>query len=438
MPRHLNDHPDRVKLANELHARPFALIDTPFRVSHIALSCPPESLDATHEHLVALCDHFGAPQPTNRAPQLILNLGRFRFKWERHTEFIAITIIAPPSSPDHTPFDVPAIQLLPEKWLESLPGTLLAAIHVHGESVNAMGDAPVPPHLAPHFSEQSLIGGRFFEDRARFWGDFRIHEDGFMRFAVQAVEGFQTALMGRIVQRLIEVETYRATSMLALPAARGVWPQLNEIDAALAEVTSAIGAGSARTEQLLLDRIIELAAEIEEITSANAFRLDASLAYSAIVWRRLEVLSATPLPGLIDLKAFMMRRYDPAMRTCEATRARLTTLAERAGRVATLLRTRIEVKLEEQNRQVLSSMDRRSAQQLRLQETVEGLSVVAIGYYAVSLVALVIAPFAKSVGISETWAKALVVVPVIVLVWAFVRRVKARAMEAANQPPGES
>ena len=431
MPRHLNDHPDRVKLANELHARPFALIDAPFRVSHIALSCTPESLDAAHEHLVALCDHFGVPQPTSRAPQLILDLGRCKLKWERHTEFIAITVIAPPASPGHRPFESPAIGLLPESWLERLPGTLLAAIHVHGEAVSEMSADPLPDHLAPQFSEQSLIGGSFFDDRARFWGDFRLHEDGFMRFAVQAVQGFQTALMGRIVQRLIEVETYRAASMLALPAARGVWPQLNVIDAALAEVTSAIGNGSSKTEQLLLDRIIELAAEIEEITSANAFRLDASQAYAAIVWRRLEVLSASPLPGLINLKSFMMRRYDPAMRSCEATRARLTMLAERAGRVATLLRTRIEVKLEEQNRQVLSSMDRRSAQQLRLQETVEGLSVVAIGYYAVSLVALLVAPLAKSVGVSETWAKALVVVPVILLVWGFVRRVKARALAAS-------
>ena len=182
----------------------------------------------------------------------------------------------------------------------------------------------------------------------------------------------------------------------------------------------------------MLDRITELSARIETITSENAYRLDASRAYAAIVWRRLEVLSATPLPGHMNLASFMARRYDPAMRSCEATRSRLATLSERAERAATLLRTRIDVSLEEQNREVLASMNERSARQLRLQETVEGLSVVAISYYAVGLVALLAAPLAKSAGMSDTWAKALLVLPVVALVWMFVQRVKRHALDASE------
>jgi uncharacterized membrane-anchored protein len=41
---------------------------------------------------------------------------------------------------------------------------------------------------------------------------------------------------------------------------------------------------------------------------------------------------------------------------------------------------------ERQNRQLLASMDRRARLQLRLQETVEGLSIAAITYYVVGLV----------------------------------------------------
>lgn len=434
MPQSLDNHPDRILLANELHARPFSLLGMPFRVSHIAISCPADAKAKAQRHLTDLCTRFGAQAPAENAPQVSLDLGRFRLKWEWHTEFAAITIIAPAANPAHEPFANPAITMLPDEWLASLPGTVIAAIHVHGEEADELGPTEIPPHLKSHFAEDSRVGGSFFDDRARFWGDFRIHEDGFMRFAVRSVRNFEQALLGRVVQRLIEVETYRSLSMLALPAARGVWPTLNMIDSALAEITSAVGGDdSMSTERAMLDRITELSAQIETITSQNAFRLDASRAYAAIVWRRIEVLSATPLRGQIDLKAFMMRRYDPAMRSCEATRARLETLSERAGRAATLLRTRIDVMLEEQNRAVLASMNERTARQLRLQETVEGLSVVAISYYAVSLVALLIAPLAKEAGFSPTMAKALPVLPVVLLVWMFVQRIKRHAMEKSQE-----
>ncbi len=433
----LLDHPDRVRLANELHARPFPMLPVPCRVSHVAVSAPPEDQSAARQHVLDLCNRFGAPMPADGAPQHNLDLGRFRVKWEWHTEFLAFTVLAGPAAPAHVPFADPAISLLPKDWLDGLPGTILAAIHVHGETVEE-GSADlgpsrtIPAHLAPHFSSDSLIGGSFFDDTARFWGDFRIHEDGFMRFAVRTMPGFEQALMGRIAQRLIEVETYRAASMLALPTARGVWPRLNEIDRSLAEATAAVGSDGTVSERKMLDRITELSARIETITAENAYRLDASRAYAEIVWRRIEVLSASPLPGHMNLKSFMARRYDPAMRSCEATRSRLATLSERAERAATLLRTRIDVTLEEQNREVLASMNERSARQLRLQETVEGLSIVAISYYAVSLAALLVTPLAKAIGVSATGAKALLVLPVVALVWMFVQRVKRHALEAAR------
>jgi len=431
----LNDHPNRIGLANELHARPFPLLDAACRVSHLAVTAPPGEQDDARRHVLDLCERFGAGRPADSAPQHNFDAGRFRVKWEWHTEFLALTVMAGPASPAHAPFEAPAIDLLPKDWIAALPGAVLAAIHIHGESLpegETLGPHPIPEHLAPHFSIDSLVGGLLFEDSARFWGDFRIHEDGFMRFAVRSVAGFDRALTGRIVQRLVEVETYRAASMMSVPAARGVWPQLNEIDTALAETTAAVGGGSTASERAMLDRITELSARIETITAENAYRLDASRAYAAIVWRRIKVLSATPLKGQMNLESFMMRRYDPAMRSCEATRGRLATLSERATRAATLLRTRIDVALEEQNREVLASMNERTARALRLQETVEGLSVVAIGYYAVSLAAMLVAPLAKGAGVSETMTKGLLVLPVIGLVWMFVRRVKNHAMAASG------
>jgi hypothetical protein len=60
---------------------------------------------------------------------------------------------------------------------------------------------------------------------------------------------------------------------------------------------------------------------------------------------------------------------------------------QRLTRAVALLRTRVDLAVEAQNQELLGSMDRRARLQLRLQQTVEGLSVAAITYYVVGLIA---------------------------------------------------
>ena len=121
---------------------------------------------------------------------------------------------------------------------------------------------------------------------------------------------------------------------------------------------------------------------------------------------------------------FMTRRYDPAMRTVKSTAERLDSMTRRASRAADLLRTRVEVGRSAQNQQLLESMNQRAELQLQLQKTVEGLSVVAISYYAVSLAGYLLYPVAGWLGISKGLMTALVTVPVVLLVWAMIRRIR--------------
>jgi uncharacterized membrane-anchored protein len=120
----------------------------------------------------------------------------------------------------------------------------------------------------------------------------------------------------------------------------------------------------------------------------------------------------------------MMRRYDPAMRTVKSAERRLEQMSARAARAGELLRTRVDVERSAQNQRLLESMDRRADIALRLQHTVEGLSVVAISYYAVSLASYLMLPLAEALH----WSKAALtagLVPVVVLaVWAMIRRIR--------------
>lgn len=76
----------------------------------------------------------------------------------------------------------------------------------------------------------------------------------------------------------------------------------------------------------------------------------------------------------------------PAVATCASTSLRLHGLSDRVAQASALLSTRVDITRERQNQALLASMDRRARLQLRLQQTVEGLSVAAIVYYVTGLI----------------------------------------------------
>jgi len=104
----------------------------------------------------------------------------------------------------------------------------------------------------------------------------------------------------------------------------------------------------------------------------------------------------------------------------------LSFISHRADRATQLLSTRVDITREKQSRALLESMDRRARLQLRLQETVEGLSIAAITYYIVGLIAYA-SKGAKAAGFLP-WSDTLVTagsIPVILIIVAWgVRRVR--------------
>jgi uncharacterized membrane-anchored protein len=225
------------------------------------------------------------------------------------------------------------------------------------------------------------------------------------------------------VQRLCEIETYRAMSMLALPRARELSSRLNALDPQLSGVVSGLDRPEGRPEEALHE-LLTISAELESLAVKYSFRFGATAAYEAIVNQRIEVLREERVQGRQTFGEFMMRRYDPAMRTVKSSEGRLRAMAERAARAAELLRTRVDVERSGQNQKLLESMDRRADLQLRLQRTVEGLSVVAISYYAVNLVAYAAYPLTEPLGLDKGLTLALLTPAVVLVVWLAIRRIR--------------
>jgi uncharacterized membrane-anchored protein len=420
----LADHSQRYTLVNELHARPFPSLEVPGHAVYVAIKEPEEAQNRDRgrdrAHLLDLLDRNGSAHPQPDATHFAGPIGRYDLKWESHTEFVTYSAFG--TGVSDRPFDPTEAMVFPDDWLQAAPGKRLCAVLIRIEPM-PKDEETVLTKLESWFVPESLAVSRVVDGVAIVAGDFRIDPAGYMRFAVFVEPGTGSRRLGRIVQRLCEIETYRSMSMLGLLRSRSLTERLNGLDPALSGLVAALD-GKERSPEALLDELLSVSAELESLAVQYSFRFGATAAYEAIVNQRIEVLREQRLQGRQTFGEFMMRRYDPAMRTVKSAERRLVSMAERAQRAAELLRTRVDVERSAQNQKLLESMDRRADLQLRLQHTVEGLSVVAISYYAVSLAGYVTYPLAKHFDISKEMSVAALTPLVIFGVWLMVRRIK--------------
>ena len=428
----MKDHPLRRNLNDEVHARPYAKLTAPLRAAHFALLTGEGGGEADRHHLADLCAAYGLAQPEPDDVHLICDFKDFTLKWERHTEFSTYTFYDR-QEPQAAPFSRIASDAVPQDWLEELPGERLVALQVE-----VLGpDAPEPSQreLLAFFGHDAFCGAVAAGGAAAAWMDFTIGPEGFGRLLIKD-RSLRPRQTGRLLQRLLEIETYRMMALLALPVARRLGPQLTEAGQRLLEITRLMpGCSELEQQQALLTDITALSGEIEQAASVSGYRFAAAKAYHALVLRRIEELREERLEGLQTFGEFMDRRLSPALRTCEATGERIDRLSRRLTRAGQLLRARVELALEAQNQDVLARMDRRARLQLRLQETVEGLSVAAITYYVVGLVAYA-AKALKVTGLPlDADITPGIAIPIVAgLVWYGVRRVRRYVTRQSDAP----
>ncbi len=403
MPVHV--HPWRDAVLDEVHARPFRAAEAPSSFLRLAFVCTADEAQADWQALAALCRRLQQPEPEAGSRHHVLRLERRTLRWERHSEFVTHTY----ERQGHA--DAGPADLLP------YPGLQLVAVRLDLLSA-------VPPEtVAATYDDTSLAMSLVDDGGAVAMTDFRRGADGFIRYSVIDL-GLTPLRSGAVCQRLLELETYRAFALLGLPEAQRHAPTVKRIEDALAAATNRMTTASGLTDnRILLDELTSAAAELEAGSAAAAFRFSASRAYDGLVQSRLKAIGETPIAGRQTIAAFLDRRMAPALRTCQAIEDRQVNLSQKLARAANLLRTRVDIELEGQNRDLLAAMNERAQQQLRLQQTVEGLSVAAISYYIVGLFGYV-AKAAKDAGIVKLDPNVAmgIAVPFVVVAVAFVIR----------------
>lgn len=438
-------HPQRMALHNEIHARPPEAMTAPLAISHVVMVADAQQREASRAHLAALLRDRHLPQPDAQSTHLRMDLGPFRVRWEMHTEFVTWSFSRPIEAEGFGERDpANALELVPQEWLGQLPGQCLASVHLWVLPRQAFGASTT---LARHvLNEDTLVASTVADGLGEIYTDFAVHADGFSRMVLLVGSGSEPShharassgggeagvnmsprRLGRLVQRLLEIDTYRMAALLGLPAAREAAAVLAFAERELAELAGAIRVAGRHEEPQLLDRLTKLAGQVESQYAATHSRFSASSAYFELVDRRIADIGESRLAGLQTIGEFMERRLSPARATCEWATRRQDALSQRVSRISNLLRTRVEIEQQQSSQALLGAMNTRQGLQLKLQATVEGLSVAAITYYIVGLVSY-LAKGAHAIG--WPWSaesSAAVAIPVVALgVWWSLRRLHAK------------
>lgn len=393
-------HPQRRALHNEVHARPYESLTSPCVILHWVYETV--GVDATRivAHLAELLKAHHLPAPDLQSSQVTVDLPHFRLRWERHAEFVTYT--AWQSSPSTTPLAV----AMPLEWLKHAQGRLLSAVEMRVQT-----STQTTVFANPNQSIMATIA----DGRVRVQTDFHISGSGFSVWELVVHEelAVSSQRLGRITKQLLEIETYRMMGLLGLPAAREIGIHLKQFEQDLANISSLIDTAEKSQEPALLERLTKLASQVESLFASHHARLSATSAYMSLVEQRLLDLNEQAVGEHSTIAVFLSRRLTPAVQTCIWAEKRLQAMSERVSRNSNLLRTRVEIEQQEHHKALLSTVTDRQLSQLRLQATVEGLSAVAMSYYAAGIVGYICKaaiPFGWPISVELTTAVSIPVV----------------------------
>lgn len=401
------DHPMRMQLHEEVHARPPIPLWPNERVLSQSFLLDALTRESQIQWILSLSKALGvendrAKDHSFKMLSLTPEPERVLIKWELHGEFATIAAIT--RNPVKITGPLLESRLSLEKSLDELLRKLGCPIisQAGGERISAVdlvfehrplfGEAQ---EVSAMFNGNTVLGSYILDSKkAQLWTDLRLDDDGYISYLIpHDVMGSRQA--GRVARALAEAETYRMAAMIAFPVAKSLSMPLRAAESELAELSKDISQLQSEpgihTEKdgKFLGELSHLASRAEQWSSEYGLRFTASEAYSQLLNKNLFELAESSIPGVQSLSEFMDRRFQPAMGTCIWTQRRLKELSDRISRTTQTLRTRIEFVNEEQTQKLLASMDQRARLQLRLQETVESLSVLVLTYYVVSLLAYV-------------------------------------------------
>lgn len=420
LPFDWTEHDNRWLIHAETHARPVPPLAGPATIRRVAFMSADRGRDLAllqrqMAELGKISDH-----DLGSARQLEFERGGHNVIWEMHNEFATLTWKSPLGDPTTWPLGI---------GLEFHTNVAL----VSATRIDVIDEDAVDPARLAQLAENSLCYSAIYSEQARIATDFVADADRFVRFVV-AARSCGAQRRGVIVRRLLELETYRCFALLGLPVARQVGGRVQGYEQGLAAMMAEIGEDSTpEAHQTSLKALHALSVEVGQTVEATSFRFSATQAYGQIIAERLARLDETSIGESTTIQRYLDNRVQPALATCRAMEKRLTDLGTKVQHSIELLDATITVSIQTQNQAVLDTILRTAQSQYRLQETVEGLSIIAISYYALGILGYVAEGLHEFVPVDKPVLLTFLAPVVILVVFFSIRRLR-RTIHNRPQP----
>ncbi len=423
---------ERTEVSNEWHARPNISLPPPFRCTHLVSLRVGRTEAECRRRISEFCERSGSSAPSAGSRYHLVEIGPARLKWELHTEATSHTILVPGNG--RPPFSESAIDFLDAGKRDDLTADMFVGVQIEVLRPPGPEDEYGAGLAQSLLGAQVIYGGLMSDGKAAVWSSFHLDSRGFVRLVIVDL-GINERRLARLLQRLLDMESYRMLAMRSLPAARGVMATLQELEPKLDAVMRSLADSSDDdARERALQEITGIAARVERLATAHASRFAGTRAYGGIVERRAEEVQELAIGNYQRYTQFLTRALLPGMRTCDAAERRIGELAGRVGRSATLLSTMVDIEQARQSNNMLQSMARNARAQLRLQQAVEGFSIFAISYYAVGLLKYTLSAAEKAgLGISATLVTGLAAPLVFALVLVSIRTVRRKLVSRSDR-----
>ena len=410
-----NDHEMRSEIQNELHARLVQPLSASTRVRRIVfwIDSQNNQMAEVSSELVTWSEQELEQSPNAGWRQFSFQTEERLVTWEMHTEFLTLTWHAPIADQIAHPNGI-GLEVL--KQYPILSASRVDLIHADEISASALQG----------FEPKSMCLTRVGKGKAQIGTDFQTDKNGFTRFEV-AASGLSDTKLGVLVRRLLEINTYRSAALLGLFDARAQSKTIGSLERELNDLTKGIGSIAAiEGNQAMLQRLHDLSVRTDQCLEETSYRFAASQAYGDVLKIRLERIEEDKSETHTSITRYLSNRIEPALATCRAVEKRQRTLSDKIAQSIQLLDARINVDIQSQNKSVLTSISKTAKSQYRLQSTVEGLSTIAISYYALGIIGYVISGFVNYLPVSKNLALAMIAPLVLFASWSGIRMIKNR------------
>jgi uncharacterized membrane-anchored protein len=439
------------RVHQELHERPPLDVQLPAHIHHVAylLSDNTEERTLARSQVAELFrqleipDHAMIIGPRHAVAEKRYGNGDLlRVTWELHSEFVTYTLTH--MAAEHRPLGFGPLQLL-----QHLPTTEPEWPRIVALDILVTDWPTLKEQERRHlFDDQRLYGSRIQEGSGEVWTTFQLDDGGWEHYLILAGQ-LTPAQLGRQIKRVVEVENYYHLILMPMERFRERSTELRELEVAFTrqtrEMFDALIDAPPDEERRWLALLTEHSARVTRLKEAMRYRMGAAHSYNELFHRRLECLEEQRVEqGNQPLGTFLAARVDPAVRGYANFNDRLDSLSRGLDRATNMLRTRVEMTVQKQNLALLAGMAHQGRQQLALQMTVEGLSVIVLSYYLTGLFgygakALISQGWLH--GVPELWQGAMIPVAIVISLginWYVHRKVRRMAREQESEESSDA